>query len=114
MKSFRTETENILTPEVERDILELGEKIYEYKTGKLPEDKLVANMNRNLDQKKLRRMFKSMDMTASMNYKNYTQAQIERFEKPGFVATSQIFNPFAWVALIKAIKNGEFKRDDDD
>ena len=81
---------------------------------KLPEDKLVANMNRNLDEKMLRRMFEGMDMTASMNYKNYTQAQIERFEKPGFVATSQIFNPFAWIALIKAIKNGDFKREDDE
>ena len=80
----------------------------------LPEDKRITNMNRNLDEKKLRRMFENMDMTASMNYKNYTQAQIERFEKPGFVATSQIFNPFAWVALIKAIKNGEFKREDDE
>ncbi len=42
MQSFRTETENILKPEVERDILELGQKIYEYKTGELPEDKFKA------------------------------------------------------------------------
>ena len=36
MKSFRTETENILSPEVEKDIIELGQKIYEYKNGTLP------------------------------------------------------------------------------
>lgn len=42
MKSFRTETENILNPVVEQDILELGQKIHEYKTGKLPEDKFKA------------------------------------------------------------------------
>lgn len=42
MQSFRTETENILSPEVERDILELGQKIHEYKTGKLPEDKFKS------------------------------------------------------------------------
>lgn len=34
MKSFRTETENILNPIVERDIIELGEKIHLFKTGK--------------------------------------------------------------------------------
>jgi len=42
MKSFRTETENILSPEVEYDILELGQKIHEYKTGKLLEDKFKS------------------------------------------------------------------------
>ena len=42
MKSFRTATENILSPEVERDILELGAKIHAYKTGELPEDKFKA------------------------------------------------------------------------
>lgn len=42
MQSFRTETENILSPEVEYDILELGQKIHEYKTGKLPEDKFKS------------------------------------------------------------------------
>ena len=42
MQSFRTETENILSPEVEKDILELGKKIHEYKTGKLPEDKFKS------------------------------------------------------------------------
>ncbi len=42
MKSFRTETENILKPEVEKDILELGQKIHEYKTGELPKDKFKA------------------------------------------------------------------------
>lgn len=42
MQSFRTETENILSPEVEKDIIELGQKIHEYKTGKLPEDKFKS------------------------------------------------------------------------
>jgi len=42
MKTFRTETENILDPVVERDIIELGQKIYEYKTGEFPEDKFKA------------------------------------------------------------------------
>lgn len=42
MKSFRTETENILDPIVERDIIELGEKIHLYKTGKMPEDKFKS------------------------------------------------------------------------
>ena len=42
MKSFRTETENILDPVVEKDIIELGQKIHDYKTGKLPEDKFKA------------------------------------------------------------------------
>jgi sulfite reductase (ferredoxin) len=42
MKSFRTETENILNPIVEQDILELGQKIHEYKTGEFPEDKFKA------------------------------------------------------------------------
>jgi sulfite reductase (ferredoxin) len=42
MKSFRTETENILSPEVEFDIIELGQKIHEFKTGKLPEDKFKS------------------------------------------------------------------------
>lgn len=42
MQSFRTETENILSPEVEKDILELGQKIHEYRTGKLPEDKFKS------------------------------------------------------------------------
>lgn len=42
MQSFRTETENILSPEVEYDIIELGQKIHEYKTGKLPEDKFKS------------------------------------------------------------------------
>ena len=42
MRSFRTETENILDPVVERDIIELGEKIHLYKTGKMPEDKFKS------------------------------------------------------------------------
>jgi sulfite reductase (ferredoxin) len=42
MKSFRTETEDILNPIVERDIIELGEKIHLYKTGKIPEDKFKS------------------------------------------------------------------------
>ena len=42
MQSFRTETENLLSPEVEKDILELGQKIHEYRTGKLPEDKFKS------------------------------------------------------------------------
>lgn len=42
MKSFRTETEDILNPVVERDIIELGEKIHLYKTGKIPEDKFKS------------------------------------------------------------------------
>ncbi|MBL4593797.1 MAG: nitrite/sulfite reductase [Flavobacteriales bacterium] len=42
MKTFRTETENILDPVVERDIIELGQKIHEYKTGEFPEDKFKA------------------------------------------------------------------------
>lgn len=42
MKSFRTETENILNPIVERDIIELGEKIHLFKTGKMPEDKFKS------------------------------------------------------------------------
>jgi len=42
MKSFRTETENISNPEVEKDIIELGQKIHEFKTGQLPSDKFKA------------------------------------------------------------------------
>jgi len=42
MKSFRTETENILDPVVEKDIIELGQKIHSYKTGEFPEDKFKA------------------------------------------------------------------------
>jgi len=80
----------------------------------LPEDKLKKNIDRNLDERILRKIFTNMDMTASMNYTNYTQDQIRRFEQPGFVATSQILNPFAWIQLIKAIKNGEFKRKEDE
>lgn len=42
MKSFRTETEDILNPVVELDIIELGEKIHLYRTGQLPEDKFKS------------------------------------------------------------------------
>ena len=79
----------------------------------LPENKWEKNMNQNLDQRKLRKMFENMDMTASMNYKNYTQEQIKRFEQPNFIATTQLFNPFAWIQFIKAIKNGDFKQEED-
>ncbi len=78
----------------------------------LPEDKLMANMNYNLDPRRLRKMMNEMDMTASMNYKHYTLQQIKQYEQPNFLPSSQIFNPFAWVKLIKAIKNGDFKREE--
>ena len=42
MKTFRTETENILDPVVQQDIIDLGQKIHEYKTGQFPEDKFKA------------------------------------------------------------------------
>ena len=70
-------------------------------------------MAKNLDEEELRTMFQAMDMNASMNYRHYTQQQIQRYEKPNFFATSEIFSPFAWVKFIKAVKNGEFKQDKD-
>ncbi|OFZ01535.1 MAG: nitrite reductase [Bacteroidetes bacterium RIFCSPLOWO2_12_FULL_31_6] len=42
MKNFIIETEKRLDRLVERDIIELGEKIHLYKTGKMPEDKFKS------------------------------------------------------------------------
>ena len=80
---------------------------------RLEDEDLHQNMAKNLDQKKLRKMFEEMDMTASMNYRHYSTEQIKRYEQPNFFATSEILNPFAWIKLIRAIKNGDFKRKED-
>ena len=39
MQSFRSELENLDNPVVEKDILELGQKIAQFKEGKLDEEK---------------------------------------------------------------------------
>ncbi len=78
----------------------------------LPEDPLYSNMNKNLNQKMLRRMMREMDMTASMNYKHYSLEQIKQYEQPNFLPSTQLVNPLAWLKFIKALKNGDFKRDD--
>ena len=79
----------------------------------LPEDD-KENFEKNLEEKAMKRMMNALAMDGSANYKYYTQQEIQRIEQRQMVRVNSLLNPFAWVKLFKAIKNGDFKQDKDE
>lgn len=78
---------------------------------RLPDQDLYNHMNHNLNEQMMARIYQGTPLGASGNYKAYMQGYLNtadyRYAPPGL----QLLNPFAWNRLIKAIKNGDYKRE---
>lgn len=50
-------------------------------------------------------------MDGSMNYRNYIDQKTSRLYYIGQQQPISLFNPFAWAQFLKALKDGDFKKD---
>ena len=65
---------------------------------------------RNLDERVMAQMFRSMPMDASMNYRYYMDQQF-RYIHDGYAPRyNPLLNPFAWAEFYKSVKRGDLKR----
>ncbi len=78
---------------------------------RLPEED-NRNMNRNLNDRLLAAMFEETYYDGAMNHRWFTQQQALRQERKYMdpSAYNPLTNPFAWVQLVKSIRNGDFKK----
>lgn len=75
-------------------------------------DQDTRNMNRNINDRLLAAMFEETYYDGAMNHRWFTQQQAIKQERKYMDpnAYNPLLNPFAWVQLVKSIRNGDFKK----
>lgn len=85
---------------------------------RLPTEKGTATAD-NLNEQIMRRIFNSMPVGATANYRQSMSLQQLDFDRrmgiaPNLQSNNPLLNPFSWLQLIKQVKKGEFKKKDND
>ena len=85
---------------------------------RLPNEKGTASAD-NLNEQIMRRIFNSMPVGATANYRQTISQQQLDFDRrmgiaPNLQSNNPLLNPFSWLQLIKQVKKGEFKKKDTD
>lgn len=78
---------------------------------KLSEDDM-KRAQRNLELAKIKEVRNNVPYDAGMNYQHVMQEQQSRLYSSGQYPTTNLMNPLAWAAFIKAWQDGTFKRKD--
>ena len=78
---------------------------------KLSEDDM-KRAQRNLELAKIKEVRNNVPYDAGMNYQHVMQEQQSRLYSSGQYPTTNLMNPLAWAAFIKAWQDGSFKRKD--
>lgn len=68
------------------------------------------NLDNALNPEVMAEMYKNMPMDGSMNHTWFVRQRAQSLQNQNAVPTNPLLNPFAWVELFKAIKNGDFKK----
>lgn len=85
---------------------------------KLPDERGTATTD-NLNEQVMRRIFNTMPVGPMANYRQTMAQQQYDYDRrmgiaPNPYSNNPLLNPFSWLQLVKQVKNGEFKRKDDD
>ena len=95
-------------------------EIFPYPTEELFKEAILAlelpnqgdyrNLQRNLDQAMLQKMFANQAMGPSSNHNYYIQQQMAAWNNRFQPTSIPLLNPFAWAQFIKSIKRGDLKK----
>ncbi len=107
--------------ELTKDTTYLPElEIFPYPTEELFKEAILAlnlpnqgdldNLNRNLDDAMLRKMFANTAMGPSANHNYFVQQQMSAWNNRFQPTSIPLLNPFAWGQFIKSIKRGDLKK----
>lgn len=85
---------------------------------KLPQERGTATAE-NLNEQILRRIFNNAPVTSMANYRQTMQMQqLDQQRRYGIApnpySNNPLLNPFSWLQLINQIKNGDFKKKNDE
>lgn len=85
---------------------------------KLPDERGTNNAD-NLNEQVMRRIFNTMPVGPVANYRQTMANQQLDYDRrigiaPNPYSNNPLLNPFSWLQLVKQVKNGEFKKRDDD
>lgn len=75
----------------------------------VPDDDYQRAM-RNLSPDVLKLYFEKMEMDYSMNYRHFVQNHVSQLYYKGQMQPNPLFNVFNWVKFVKALQNGDFKK----
>jgi len=76
----------------------------------LPYQNDLDNLQRNLDEAMLRKMYNNTGMGPSANHNYYMSQQMLAWNNRFQPVSIPLLNPFAWAKFIKSIKRGDLKR----
>ena len=76
----------------------------------LPFQNDIDNLQRNMDEAMLRKMYNNTPMGANANHYYYMSQQMTAWNNRFQPVTNPLLNPFAWAQFIKSIKRGDLKR----
>jgi hypothetical protein len=71
---------------------------------RLPNQRDITNMDRNLDPSVLAQIYRNMPMDGSMNHRFFTQTQAEYMFDSYGPRPNPLLNPFAWADFFKSLK----------
>jgi len=77
----------------------------------LPNRRDLENLDKSLNKQLLREMYMNEPMSANMNYKYFMDQQMLATSNKYQLPSNPLLNPFAWARFIKAIKRGDFKKE---
>lgn len=77
---------------------------------RLPYQSDLDNLQRNLDEAMLRKMYNNTPMGPSANHNYFINQQMLAWNNKFQPASIPLLNPFAWAQFIKSIKRGDLKR----
>lgn len=85
---------------------------------RLPDERGTATAD-NLNEQVMRRIFNTMPVGPMANYRQTMAQQQYDYDRrmgvaPNPYSNNPLLNPFSWLQLVKQVKNGEFKKRDDD
>jgi hypothetical protein len=76
----------------------------------LPYQNDLDNMERNMGESLLRKMYLNEPMSASANHRYFMNMQNQQFANKFQPQQITLLNPFAWANFIKSIKRGDLKK----
>jgi len=116
--------EQFISVILERDTIMIGEvEVFPYATFEqfkqafltieIPDDEL-ERAKKNIALINIQKMADISYSDASLSYKNYMNQQWNQLYTRGQNPVNNLLNPFAWAKLIKAIKEGDFKKKEEE
>ncbi|WP_161627662.1 carboxypeptidase-like regulatory domain-containing protein [Eisenibacter elegans] len=77
----------------------------------LPDEEQVRQVRENLNRQLLTYWAYTMPMDGRLNYRYYTQMQVQQLEQRNSLQGISLMNPFAWAEFFKSVKRGELKKE---